>query len=123
MVRSYFTTFEFSFFRFVAACLPACLFPPAISFPTIRTVHLFLPASRSIGGRNGKKVKVPREELHICHKKKAASKRPELTREPSAIGLGRFDDLLTPAGTDLPALEDYFNSGDENNRLLRSKER
>ena len=122
MVRSYFTTFEFSFFRFVAACLPACLFLPAISFLTTRTAHLFLPAPRSVGGRNGKKVTVPREELHICHKKKA-SERPELTREPSAIALGRFDDLLTTAGSDLPALEDYYNNVDENNRLLRSKER
>ena len=76
---------------------------------------------------DGKKVTVPREELHICHKKKASGERPELTREPSAIAAtaleGRFDDLLTTAGTDLPALEDYYNNVDENNRLLRSKER
>ena len=77
------------------------------------------------GGRNGKKVKVPREELHTCHKK-AAKKRPELTREPSAIdvgvGVGRFD-LKKVSESDLPELEDYYNNVDENNRLLRSKER
>ena len=50
--------------------------------------------------------------------------RPELTREPSAIdvdkvGTRKFD----PSMSDLPELEDYYNNVDENNRLLRSKER
>ena len=105
---------------FVAACF--CL--PAISFLMI-WFNSFSLLPVSIGGRNGKKVKkVPREELHTCHKKKKSKKhRPELTREPSAIdvgvGVGRFDLTMS----DLPELEDYYNNVDENNRLIRSKER
>lgn len=75
----------------------------------------------SIAGRNGKKVKVPRDELHTCHKKKA-KKRPELLREPSAIDVGVVE-RLDLSISDLPELEDYYNNVDENNRLIRSKER
>ena len=106
---------------FVTACLfLQCL--PTISFLMIWFTS-FSPPRTSIGGRNGKKVKIPREELHTCHKK-AVKMRPELTREPSAIdvdkvGTRKFD----PSMSDLPELEDYYNNVDENNRLLRSKER
>ena len=116
LVSLYISTFELFLWLPVYACLRF------ISLRFGSTLSLTLLHVPIGGGRNGKKVKVPREELHTCHKK-ASKKRPELTREPSAIdvgvGVGRFDLTMS----DLPELEDYYNNVDENNRLLRSKER
>ncbi len=83
---------------------------------------------------------MPRDELHTCHIKK--KKKKKLLRAVSAavvmsppakatsVDSGTPDcrdvgasAIAAKSETDLPALEDYFNNYDENNRLQRAKER